>query len=457
MKVLLRGGTVVTASEVLRADVLVEDAHVSALGVELEASADRVIDVHGRYVMPGGVDVQTHMEPEVRGVASPADFFVGTRAAAFGGTTTIVDFATQERGESLREALDRSVGEAERSCIDYGLHMIVSEVNDSVLKEIEGLVDEGVTSLKVFMAFPDRHMLDDGSIFRTMLQAAECGAMVMVHAENGGPIDVLVRDCIAAGRTDPIFHARTRPSSLEAAAVNRTFVLAELAGVPAYVAVSSHEGLEEVEAARDRGVQAFAETCPHYLFLSEDALERPRAEAVRFVCSPPLRPQEHHDDLWSGLAQGHLQVVASDHAPFDVRGQKDLGLDSFAQIPGGLPAVEDRMTLLFEGGVRGGRFGVNRFVELVATAPAKLFGLYPRKGTIAPGSDADLAVFDPDGRRTISAAAHHMHVDYSCFEGMRAWGLPELVMQRGRVIVEGGEFVGREGGGHFLARGGPVL
>jgi dihydropyrimidinase len=335
--------------------------------------------------------------------------------------------------------------------------MIVSEVNDSVLKEIDGLVDEGVTSLKLFMAFPDRHMLDDGAIFRTMLQAAESGAMVMMHAENGGSIDVLVRDCIAAGKTDPIFHARTRPPSLEAEAVNRTFALAELAGVPAYVAVSSREGLEEVKAARDRGVQAFAETCPHYLFLSEDALERARPEAVRFVCSPPLRPEDHQDDLWSGLAQGHVQVVATDHAPFDVRGQEDLGLDSFAQIPGGLPSVEERITLLFEGGVRGGRFGVNRFVELVATAPAKLFGLYPRKGTIAPGSDADITVFDPEGSRIISAEAHHMHLDYSCFEGMRAWGLPELVMQRGRVIVEGGEFVGREGGGHFLARGSPVL
>jgi dihydropyrimidinase len=457
VRILLRGGTVVTASDVVHADVLVEDQHVAAVGLDLEIPADRVIDVHGRYVMPGGVDVNTHLGLGAGELTSPEDFFTGTRAAAFGGTTTVVDFATQVPGESLREALDRAMGNAERSCTDYGFHVFVSEVTDSVLKEMDVLAEEGITSFKLSMAYPGPHLMNDGAIFRAMLQASEIGALVLMHAENGGPIEVLVRDCIAAGKTDPIFHARTRPPSLEAEAVHRTYALAELSGAAAYVAnLSSRHALHEVEAARDRGVQAYAETCPQYLVLSEAELERPAREAATFVCSPPLRPKDHHDELWTGLVQGHLQVVASDHAPY-TRAQKELGRDNFELIPRGLPTVEDRVTLLFEEGVRGGRFTVNRFVDLVATAASKLFGLYPRKGTVAPGSDADLAVFDPEASRTISASAQHMNVDYSCFEGMRAWGLPELVMQRGRIIVQGGEFLGREGGGHFLPRGASVL
>ncbi len=452
MRTLIKNGTVVTATETVEADVLVEDERVVLIGLSLEAEADRTIDASGRYVMPGGIDPHTHMDLPFGGSFCSDDFATGTRAAAFGGTTTIVDFALQGTDEGLRPGLDLWLEKAEKAYTDFGLHMIVKRIDDQVLKEMDQLVGEGVTSFKLFMAYPGVFMLDDGSIFRAMQRAADSGALIMMHAENGGPIDVLVQQYLAEGKTDPMWHGRSRPSSMEGEAVHRVFKLAELAGTPAYIVhLSSRDALNAVREARDRGLPAFAETCPQYLYLSEDDMARPGFEGAKFVCSPPLRPADHQEDLWKGLQAGDLQLVATDHAPFNYVGQKDLGVGNFAKIPNGLPSVEDRFTLIFQG-VHDGRISLSRFVELVATAPAKMFGLYPRKGTIAPGSDADIVVFDPNHERVLSAQTHHMNVDYSCFEGMKVRGLPELVMQRGRVLVENGQFHGSEGQGQFVRR-----
>jgi dihydropyrimidinase len=452
VRTLIENGTVVTATETVKADVVIEDERVAAIGLNLGATADNVIDANDRYVMPGGVDVHTHMELPFGGSFCSDDFETGTRAAAFGGTTTIVDFAVQDYGEGLREGLDRWFDKAGKATTDYGLHMIVREVNDQVLKEMDELVGEGVTSFKLFMAYPGVFMLDDASIFRAMRQAADSGATIMMHAENGGPIDVLVRQFVEEGKTEPINHGLTRPAAMEGEAVHRAFKLAELAGVPAYIVhLTSRDALNAVREARDRGVPAYAETCPQYLYLSLDDLRRPGFEGAKYVCSPPLRPADHQEELWKGLVAGDLQVVSTDHAPFNYSGQKDLGKDDFSKIPNGLPSVEDRFTLLY-GGVEKGHIGLNRFVELVATSPAKMFGLYPRKGTIAPGSDADIVVFDPTHEREISARTHHMNVDYSCYEGVSVRGLPEVVLQRGNVLVDHGSWRGTTGAGRFVPR-----
>lgn len=453
MKTLIKNGTVVTATETLDADVLIEDERVAAIALDLDVPADRVIDASDRLVLPGGVDVHTHFDLPFGGSFCSDDFLTGTRAAAFGGTTTCVDFAVQDESGSLRAGLETWLKKGEKATTDYGLHMIVREVTDEVLDEMDRLVDEeGVTSFKLFMAYPGVFMSDDASIFRAMQRAADSGATIMMHAENGGPIDVLVRQFVAEGKTDPKYHGLSRPAAMEGEAVHRAFKMAELAGALTYIVhLSSRDALLAVQEARDRGVAAYAETCPQYLYLSADDMARPGFEGAKFVCSPPLRPKDHQEDLWKGLVQDDLQAVATDHAPFNYKGQKELGRGNFAKIPNGLPSVEDRVTLVYQG-VRDGRFSVNRFVELVATAPAKMFGLYPRKGTIAPGSDADIVIFDPNHERVISAETHHMNVDYSCFEGMRVWGLPEIVMQRGAVLVEGGEFHGKEGQGRFLKR-----
>jgi dihydropyrimidinase len=449
---MIKGGTVVTATETTKADVVIEDEKVAAIGTGIPVQADVEIDATDRYVMPGGVDVHTHMDLPFGGSFCSDDFETGTIAAAFGGTTTIVDFAVQDYGEGLRQGLDRWFEKAKRATTDYGFHMIVREVNDQVLKEMDELVGEGVTSFKLFMAYPGVFMLDDASIFKAMRQAADSGALIMMHAENGGPIDVLVRQFLDDGKTEPVNHGLTRPSVMEGEAVHRAFKLSELAGAPAYIVhLSSRDALNAVREARDRGQAAYAETCPQYLYLSLDDLGRPGFEGAKFVCSPPLRPADHQEDLWKGLQGNDLQVVSTDHAPFNYVGQKDMGKDDFSKIPNGLPSVEDRFTLLFEG-VGNGHIGLNRFVELVATAPAKMFGLYPRKGTVAPGSDADIVVFDPNAEREISATTHHMNVDYSPYEGRKVRGLPEVVLQRGNVLVRDGRFHGRSGDGRFQPR-----
>jgi dihydropyrimidinase len=454
MRTLIRHGTVVTATGASVADVLIEGERIAQVGPHLDATAEATWDATGRYVIPGGVDVHTHLDMPLGDTVSADDFESGTIAAAFGGTTAIVDFAVQDRGRPMREAWEAWMRKAQgRAAVDYGFHMIVTDLPLAGLEEMDALVAEGVTTFKLFMAYPGRLMVDDETIFRALRRTTENGAMVLMHAENGGVIDELVRQALAAGHTAPKFHALTRPPRTEAEATHRAIALAEMAGAPIYIVhVSCAEAVEEVAAARGRGAEALGETCPQYLLLSDELYDQPGFEGAKYVMSPPLRPREGQERLWRALADGDLQVVATDHCPFRMRDQKTLGRDDFSKIPGGAPGIETRMSLLYDGGVRAGRLSLSRFVELTATNPAKLFGLYPRKGVIAAGSDADLVVWDPEREVTWSAATHHMRVDYNPYEGRVAKGAPDLVLSRGRPVIEAGKFVGHAGAGQFLKR-----
>jgi dihydropyrimidinase len=456
MRTLITNGTIVTADGSQAADVLIDGETIAAIGSDLGGagmSADATIDAAGRWVIPGGIDVHTHMELPFGGTFAKDTFETGTRAAAFGGTTSIVDFAVQSKGKSLREGLDAWMAKAEGNAVtDYGFHMIMSDVTDESLKEMDALVAEGVPDFKLFTAYPGVFLSDDGAIFRAMQQTAKNGGLIMMHAENGLAIDIVAAQTFEAGTTDPIGHGIARKAVFEGEATNRVIRLAEAAGVPVYIVhLSSKEALAEVRAARDRGTKAFAETCPQYLFLSIDDMGN-GFEGAKFVCSPPLRPKGDWDELWNGLIKDDLQAVATDHCPFDFHGQKELGRGDFRKVPNGLPGVEDRVDLLHDGGVAGGRISKERWVEIISTAPAKLFGMYPRKGSVSVGADADLVIYDPNRRRTISAATHHMDVDYSCYEGRSIQGGSDIVLSRGSVIVRDGEFTGRKGHGQFIKR-----
>jgi dihydropyrimidinase len=456
MRTVITNGTIVTADGSYPADVLVDGETIALIGRDLAAAgvtADRTIDATGRYVMPGAIDVHTHMELPFGGTFAKDTFESGSRAAAFGGTTTIVDFAVQSKGGTLRAGLDTWMAKAEgNTVIDYGFHMIMSDVTDASLVEMDQLVAAGVPDFKLFTAYPGVFLSDDGAIFRAMQRTADNGGLIMMHAENGVAIDIVANQYAAAGKTDPYYHGVVRYPVFEGEATNRVIRLAEAAGVPVYIVhLSSRDALDAVRAARDRGSKAFAETCPQYLFLTLEDLGN-GFEGAKFVCSPPLRPADHLEELWTGLVKDDLQLVATDHCPFDFHGQKELGRGDFRKIPNGLPAVEDRVNLLHDGGVVGGRFSRERWVEIVSTAPAKLFGMYPRKGAIAVGSDADIVIYDPERRHTISAQTHHMDVDYSIFEGRTVQGAAELVLSRGSVVIEGGAFVGSKGHGTFVKR-----
>jgi dihydropyrimidinase len=457
MRTLIENGTVVTAEGSQAADVLIDGETIAAIGAGLAGAgmtADETIDATGKYVIPGAIDVHTHMELPFGGTSAKDTFETGTRAAAFGGTTSIVDFAVQSRGMSLRDGLDAWHAKAEGNAVaDYGFHMIMSDVNDDTLKEMDQLVSEGVPDFKLFTAYPGVFYSDDGAIFRAMQQTAKNGGLIMMHAENGLAIDVIAADTFDSGITDPIGHGLARHAVLEGEATNRVIRLAQAAGVPVYIVhLSAKEALEEVRRARDEGLPAFAETCPQYLFLSLDDL-RNGFNGAKFVCSPPLRSQDHHPELWTGLLKDDLQVVSTDHCPFDFEGQKELGRGDFRKVPNGLPGVEDRVDLMHDGGVIGRRFTRERWVELISTAPAKLFGMYPHKGSVSVGADADLVVYDPNRKRTISATTHHMDVDYSVYEGREVQGASDVVLSRGSVIVRNGEFTGRKGAGKFVKRG----
>jgi dihydropyrimidinase len=453
MRTLIRGGEIVNADTTTKADVLVDGERVALIGEALEVTADRTIDATGKWVIPGAIDVHTHMELPFGGTFAKDTFETGTRAAAFGGTTTIVDFAVQSKGQSLRAGLDAWHAKAEgKACVDYGFHMIMSDVTDDSLAEMDQLVDEGVTDFKLFTAYPGVFFSDDGAIFRAMQQTAKNGGLIMMHAENGLAIDVVAAQNVEAGNTDPYYHGTSRSPVMEGEATNRVIRLAEVAGVPVYIVhLSAHEALNEVRRARDEGLPAYAETCPQYLFLTlEDMGDG--FEGAKFVCSPPLRPADHAPELWKGLVSDDLQIVSTDHCPFDFHEQKELGRGDFRKVPNGLPGVEDRVNLLHDGGVVNGPLTPNRWVEVIATAPARMFGLEGRKGVVAVGADADVVIYDPKATHTISAKTHHMDVDYSCYEGREVTGKAEIVLSRGKVVVDGDEWLGAAGDGRFLKR-----
>ena len=457
MAILIKHGRIITAEQDYPADVLIDRERIAAVGSELPQppGGARVIDATGRYVIPGGIDVHTHLDMPFGGTTSSDDFETGTRAAAFGGTTAIIDFATQSRGMKIREALDVWWKKAEgRAAIDYGFHMVITDLPASHLEDMDEMVREGVSSFKLFMAYPGSFMVDDATIFRAMRRTADNGGLICMHAENGGAIDVIVRKALAEGKRAPIYHALTRPVTLEAEAVNRTIALAEVAGVPVYIVhLSCDDALRRVVEARAAGLPVYAETCPQYLFLSIEDLDRPGFEGAKYVLTPPLREKRHQEKLWQGLRTDSLQIVSTDHCPFCFKEQKELGLNDFSRIPNGGPGIENRLQLLFEGGVNQRRISLNRWVELTSAAPARMFGLYPLKGTIAPGSDADIVIWDPEREHTISAATHHMRVDYSMYEGFTVKGNAETVLSRGEIIVDGGRWLGAPGRGRFLKRG----
>jgi dihydropyrimidinase len=454
MRTLVKNGRIVTAVDDYQADLLIVDGVITQIARNMTDPEADVIDAAGRMVIPGGVDPHTHLENFTGRTTTSDDFLTGSRAAAVGGTTTLIDFAKQNKGESLHTAYDAWQAKArQRTCIDYGFHLIVVEMDEACLEEVPDIVAAGVTSVKMYMAYRGRLMVDDGTIFRTMLAFKEHGGLVALHAENGDVIDVLVKQALAAGHTTPKYHALTRPPVAEAEAVFRAICIAEMADCPVYfVHLSSRQALEQVQRGRDCGRPVFAETCPHYLVLDDSRYDQPGFEGAKYVLTPPLRPREHQEALWTGVRSGDIAVISTDHCPYCFADQKALGKDDFSQIPNGGPGIENRLSLIYNAGVHGGRITDNQFVDLIATRPAKIFGLFPRKGTIAVGSDGDVVIFDPHRELAISATTHLMHVDYNMYEGMRVRGSADEVLLRGKPIVRERKYIGQPGDGQYLPR-----
>jgi dihydropyrimidinase len=456
MSVLIKGGRIVTAADDYVGDIFIDNGTVSLIGESLDVSADKTIDATGKYVLPGAIDPHTHIELPFGGTVTCDDFTSGTVSAAFGGTTSLIDFCFQMPGQTFAQALDTWHEKVERCkpVIDVGFHMAITDLREGgTLEDLAKVPDEGVTSYKLFMAYKGAVMVDDETLFKSMEVAAETGALVMVHAENGDAIDILVRRALAEGHTEPIWHARTRPPETEGEATNRAIQLARVADAPLYVVhVSCKESIEPIALAREKGWNTWGESCTQYFFIDESYLDQAGFEGGKYVYTPPPRPKENQEHLWKAIESDVLSVVSTDHCPFNWDGQKTLGKDDFSKIPNGGPGIENRLHMLYTFGVRPGRISLNRLVELTSTNVAKLFGLYPRKGTIAPGSDADIVVWDPDKKLTISAKTHHSNVDYNLFEGTEVTGAPEAVLVRGQVIVENDELVAQPGAGQFVQR-----
>lgn len=455
MAIIITGGTIVTASETYRADLRIEGEKIQAIGLNLpHAAGDTTVDAAGEYLFPGGVDVHTHFELPFMGTVSADDFTSGTTAAICGGTTTIVDFIIPDKGKPLADALDRWHRKAEGKAVaDYGFHMAITEVTDAVAREIPAIIERGVSSFKCFMAYKGVLQVDDGQLIAVLRNAGRHGGMVSVHAENGDMIAALTRDFFGEKKVEPEYHWRSHPAEAEAEAVSRAIALADFAEQPIYIVhLSSADGLDRVREAAARGKRVGAETCPQYLLLASDLYRKPDFEGAKYVMSPPLRPADHLEKMWDGLAKGMIQTVATDHCPFNFKGQKEMGRNDFTKIPNGIPAVGDRFNLLYTYGVARGRISLNRFVDVVATAPAKIFGMYPQKGSIVVGGDADIVIFDPKAKGEVSARTQKHNVDYSAFEGFKLEGLPTSVLLRGKFAVRDGRDVGEQGNGRFIAR-----
>ncbi|NQF16511.1 dihydropyrimidinase [Brevibacillus sp. HB1.3] len=455
MKKWIRNGTVVTASDTYQADILIEGEKVVAIGSNLDGKDAEMIDATGYYVFPGGIDPHTHLDMPFGGTVTSDNFYTGTKAAAFGGTTSIIDFCLTNKGEPLHSSISTWHEKARgKAVIDYGFHLMVSDANDQVLEELGAVVrNEGITSLKVFMAYKNVLMADDETLFKTLVRAKELGALVQVHAENGDVLDYLIKQAIAKGQTDPVYHAYTRPPEAEGEATGRAIALTALADAQLYVVhVSCAEAVRRIAEAREKGWNVYGETCPQYLVLDITDLQKPGFEGAKYVWSPPLREKWNQDVLWNALKNGILQTVGSDHCSFNFSGQKELGLGDFTKIPNGGPIIEDRMRLLFSEGVAKDKISLNQFVDMTSTKVAKLFGMFPQKGTIAVGSDADIVLFDPTVTRTISVETHHMNVDYNPFEGMVVNGDIISVLSRGSFVIRDQQFVGQAGTGRFVKR-----
>jgi dihydropyrimidinase len=455
MSVLIKGGRVITAADDYVGDVFVDGERISLIGESLDVEADRTIDAAGKYVLPGCVDPHTHLDMPFGGTITADDFESGHVSAAFGGTTCHVDFCIQPKGMSFGEALEQWHAKREgKAIIDNGFHIAVTDLHEGgSLEELASLPEQGITSYKLFMAYKGALMVDDETLFRTMQVAADTGALVMVHAEHGDSIAVLVEQALAAGNTEPKYHALTRPPETEGEATNRAVQLARIADCNLYVVhVSCKDAIDPIARAREAGWKTWGETCTQYFFVDDSYLERPDFEGAKYVYTPPPRPAEHQEHLWAAVRSDILSVVSTDHCAFTWAEQKHMGRDDFSKIPNGGPGLENRLHMIHEFGVRAGRIGLNRMVELLCTNPAKLFGLYPRKGTIAVGSDADIVIFDPEKRVTLSAETHHSRSDYNLFEGTEVTGSPELVLRRGEVIVDGDELLAKPGSGQFVRR-----
>jgi dihydropyrimidinase len=455
MSVLIRGGRVITAADDYVGDVFIENERISLIGESLDVEADKVIDASGRYVIPGGVDPHTHLDMPFGGTVTIDDVESGQTAAAFGGTTCHVDFVIQPQGATFAAALEEWRAKAnDKQVIDMGYHMAITDLDEGgTLEELASLPDQGVTSYKLFMAYKGALMVDDETLFRSMQVAADSGALVMVHAENGDAIDVLVKEALAEGNTEPKYHALTRPPETEGEATNRAIQLSRVAGSPLYVVhVSCQEAVEPIALAREKGWDVWGETCTQYFFVDYTFLERPNFEGAKYVYTPPPRDKANQDVLWNAVRTDILSAISTDHCAFNWDGQKTLGKDDFSKIPNGGPGLENRLQMIHEFGVRAERISLNRMVELLSTNPAKLFGLYPRKGTIAVGSDGDIVLFDPEKKVTISAATHHSRVDYNLYEGAEVTGSPEVVLLRGNVLVENDALVASPGIGQYVAR-----
>ena len=458
MSVLIKNGRIITATDDYHADIFINDQTIDLIGLDLDIAADHVIDARGKLVIPGGIDPHTHLELAFGGTTTSDTFETGTRAAAFGGTTCIIDFAVQTKGTSTLDALETWHAKAQgQTAIDYSFHMIITDMPQEKTNEMRMLCDEGVTSYKLFMAYPGAMLSDDGTIFRAMRKAGEDGTLVCMHAENGLVIDELIKTALAEGHIEPKYHALTRPTRLEAEGTHRALAIAEVARAPVYIVhLSSYDSLQELRLAQARGVMAHGETCPQYLLLDVDKYDEPGFEGAKYVLTPPLREKWNQEELWRGLRGNALHAISTDHCPFCLKEQKELGKNDFSKIPNGGPGIENRMSLIYHYGVSGGYIDINRFVELTSTGPAKIFGMFPQKGTIAIGSDADIVIFDPNREEIISyhnSHTHHMNIDYNAYEGMPVKGFTETVISRGRVIIDKDKYLGRKGDGKFIKRG----
>jgi dihydropyrimidinase len=452
MDIVIANGRIATADGVYSADLAIHDGKIAQIG-GIMPRAERVIDAAGCFVMPGGVDVHTHLDSPVQDFFSADDFRTGTIAAACGGTTTIVDFCSQKHGQSLNEAIKIWDAKAKgKAAIDYGYHIIVTDMTDSVFEELATMPERGITSFKLFMAYKGHAMVDDLTLVKALAQAKVSGGLVMVHAENGDAAYYLQREYIKAGKTAPKYHEETRPPRIEAEATARAVALAEVIGAPIFIVhLTCEEALQEVIRGKERGVEALAETCTQYLYAVKEDLDKPGFEGAKFVFTPPARTKHDHEILWRAIANGLIEDVSSDHAATNYKGQKERGLDDFTKIPNGGPGIEERLMMVYRG-VNEGRISMAQFVDIVATRPARVFGLYPRKGVIAIGSDADICIWDPEASFTLTNEKLHHAVDYTNYEGMKVHGAPRDVLLRGKVIVEDREFVGTPGEGRFLRR-----